>query len=203
MVEDKFELFSSESEVRRLEDNEIVALYRCRDEGAIEETMKKYGDMLLCAAENVLQSREDALECVNDTYFQLWENICSMENKQINLLAYALKVNRYIAIKRLRTKNTQKRHVEMDSRPVEDLEEILAAPSDMMDDRIVIRDTLNAFIWSLGEQERTVFVGRYWYLEKESEIADKLGIKTSNVKVILHRCKEKLRKRLEEEGIDV
>lgn len=36
---------------------------------------EKYGSKLKALAANILQSREDGLECVNDTYMKAWNSI--------------------------------------------------------------------------------------------------------------------------------
>ena len=49
-----------------MEDREIVALYLNRDERALVESETKYGKYCRTIARNILQNREDALECCND-----------------------------------------------------------------------------------------------------------------------------------------
>ena len=58
-----------------MEDSSIVQLYWERSEAAIYETEKKYGRYCLSIADNILPRREDAQECVNDTYLAAWEAI--------------------------------------------------------------------------------------------------------------------------------
>ena len=55
-----------------MNDNEIIALYWSRDERAISETDIKYGRFCKTIAVNILTVREDAEECVNDTYHKAW-----------------------------------------------------------------------------------------------------------------------------------
>ena len=50
-------------------DEQIIALYWARQEAAIAETALKYGGLCTRVAGNILASREDSEECVNDTYF--------------------------------------------------------------------------------------------------------------------------------------
>ena len=54
-----------------MEDAQIIALYIQRDEAAIAETQRKYGAFCSRIATNIL-SAEDAEECVNDAYHQVW-----------------------------------------------------------------------------------------------------------------------------------
>ena len=58
-----------------MEDNQIIELYFRRDESALAETAKKYGTFCLRIAMNVVNVREDAEECVNDTYHTVWNQI--------------------------------------------------------------------------------------------------------------------------------
>ena len=54
-----------------MEDAEIVELFWARNEDAIKETDAVYGRRLNALAKNILQSREDAEESVNDTYLKM------------------------------------------------------------------------------------------------------------------------------------
>ena len=58
-----------------MEDGQIMELYWNRDQRAIRETDGKYGKLLYGIAWNLLRSREDSEECVNDTYLRAWEAI--------------------------------------------------------------------------------------------------------------------------------
>ncbi len=55
-----------------MDDKTIIQHYWDRDERAISETDEKYGNFCGSIAENILESREDARECVNDTYLKTW-----------------------------------------------------------------------------------------------------------------------------------
>ena len=58
-----------------------------------------------------------------------------------------------------------------------------------------------AFIDSLPEPERQVFVSRYWYLAPVDEIAEKFGFSRSKTASMLFRCRNKLQKFLQQEGL--
>lgn len=55
-----------------MEDERIIELYWRRDERAIAETDGKYGAYCRAVSMNILGVREDAEECVNDTYVHAW-----------------------------------------------------------------------------------------------------------------------------------
>ena len=56
-----------------MEDSRIIELYWQRSENAITETDKKYGAYCNTVAFNILQNKEDADECVNDTWLGAWD----------------------------------------------------------------------------------------------------------------------------------
>ena len=68
-------IWAEGEEAESMEDGRIIELYWERDQRAIPETDGKYGRMLHGISWNLLRSREDAEECVNDTYLRAWEAI--------------------------------------------------------------------------------------------------------------------------------
>lgn len=58
-----------------MEDTDIIQLYWARDEGAIAATDEKYGTLCRSLSHNILASREDAEECVNDTWHRAWNTM--------------------------------------------------------------------------------------------------------------------------------
>ena len=58
-----------------MEDKKIIELYWDRDESAIVETQKKYGNYCYSIAKGILRQREDAEEVTNDTYAGAWNCI--------------------------------------------------------------------------------------------------------------------------------
>ena len=58
-----------------MDDSGILALYFARDEQAVAETAEKYGERCYAVSYQILRSREDAEECVNDTYVKAWNAI--------------------------------------------------------------------------------------------------------------------------------
>ena len=93
--------------VEQMDDELIVKLYWDRSENAISETDRKYGVYCHSIAYGILQSKEDAEECVNDTYMDAWN---SMPPHHHSILATFLgKITRRISIDRWRNLNCIKR----------------------------------------------------------------------------------------------
>ena len=58
-----------------MSDESIIDLYFARDEDAIFETDKKYGNYLMTVAMNILKNDFDSRTCLNDTYLRAWTSI--------------------------------------------------------------------------------------------------------------------------------
>ena len=61
--------------------------------------------------------------------------------------------------------------------------------------------TINALVKELNDKEQRVFLCRYWYAKPVKEIAKLFGFSESKVKVMLMRTRNKLKARLETEGL--
>ena len=54
-----------------MSDEEIIALFWQRDEQAIRLAQQRHGPYCLSIARRILRDRQDAEECVNDTYVKV------------------------------------------------------------------------------------------------------------------------------------
>ena len=75
-----------------------------------------------------------------------------------------------------------------------------AFPSGYSPEAENLKRDLNAFLATLNERDRSVFVRRYYYLDDPAEIGEKYGIKENYVRTILMRTRKKMKKYLKEEG---
>jgi RNA polymerase sigma-70 factor (ECF subfamily) len=60
-----------------------------------------------------------------------------------------------------------------------------------------LRGELNAFLATLNEEKRAMFVRRYFFAQPLSQIAEEMGVGEAKVKVTLHRLRDQLKIRLE------
>ena len=90
-----------------MKDTEIIDLYWNRDESAIAATAESYGNYCYSIAYHILQSPEDAQECVNDTYWKAWLSI--PPQRPSRLATYLGKITRNLSLARLKRLNAQKR----------------------------------------------------------------------------------------------
>ena len=183
-----------------MEDSRIVQLYWDRDQEAIPATSEKYGSYCGSIARNILGSREDAEECVNDTYLDAWNNM--PPHKPSVLSVFLGKITRRVSIDRYRRKHAGKRGGgEMDL-VLDELEDCVSDPTDVeiaVEQAEMVR-LIREFLDSLPLTERRVFLRRYWYMDSITAIASDFGFTESKTASMLHRVRNKLRCKLESEG---
>lgn len=186
-----------------MDDEAIIALYFQRSEEAIAQTDTKYGNYCFSIAHNILTSREDAREAVNDTWLGAWNAI--PPHRPNSLSAFLGKITRRISINRYLSARTAKRGGGEMSLALEELSECLPSPMDVEKEleAAELNRMLYAFVRALPETERRVFVLRYWYLESIDNITKRFGFSQSKVKSMLFRTRNKLRKELNKEGVMV
>lgn len=186
-----------------MEDSCIIALYFQRSEDAIAETAAKYGSYCYSIAYNILASKGDAEETVNDTYMGAWKAI--PPHDPISLGAFLGKITRRIAINRWQAGRTAKRGGGEITLALEELDGCIPSgqsPEQELEGAELSR-LLNRFVRGLPEPEHRVFVLRYWYLDSVADVAKQCGFSQSKVKSMLFRTRNKLRFLLEKEGISV
>ena len=181
-----------------MEDEKILALYWKRDEGAIRETEEKYGKYCYTVAYNVLRSREDSEECLNDTWCTAWGAI--PPHRPTRLQSFLARITRNIAVDRVRYASAEKRGAEVES-CIDEYWECIPNGDAPIDDEVALREAINAFLGGLDTRTRVIFMRRYWYSMSVREIARGMRLSEGHVSVILHRTRSKFKDYLTKEGI--
>lgn len=184
-----------------MEDEEIYELYWKRNEEAIVQTHKKYGPWCRGIAMRILQHREDAEECVSDTYLNVWNHIPPQRPNVFR--AWLGRITRNLALTRYRIYTAEKRGGGQTALALEELGECVSGREDTEAtlDSLETVTVINRFLAALPALQRSVFMRRYWHLSSISEIAKAYGMREGQITGMLHRSRKKLRAMLEEEGI--
>ena len=180
-----------------MEDAKIVQLYWNRDEGAIPATAAKYGAYCGAIARNILESLQDAEECVNDTYLRAWNAMPPHRPQQ--LAAFLGKITRNLSLNRCRDSAAQKRGGAAVLAELSDLVSGGETAEEALDRRELVR-AIDAFLSGLPAEKRRLFVGRYWYFDSVSDLAARHGMTENHVSVTLGRLRRRLREHLEKGG---
>lgn len=184
-----------------MKDTEILDLYFQRDQRALAETQKSYGNYCYSIAWRILYDREDAEECVNDTWLKAWNAIPPSRPGRLSLFLGT--ITRNLSLDRWKGKRAMKRGQGETQVALEELEECIPN-NDSTEDAVEAADLermLNVFLHTLSERDCNVFLRRYWYMEDYSAIAERYGLKLNTVKTSLFRTRNKLKEYLMKEGI--
>ena len=184
-----------------MDDNKIIDLYWARSQQAIAESETKYGAYCRTVARNILDRAEDAEECVNDTWLRAWNSM--PPQRPTVLQAFFGKLTRNLSLDRWRRDRAQKRGGSQVELALDELEDCLSA-RDRVDEAVDAQITANLisnFVRGLPQQDRMLFVRRYWYFDSESAICTRFGISRSKAASMLYRLRQELKATLESEGI--
>lgn len=184
-----------------MDDKAIIDLYWERSEKAISETSTKYGAYCYTIAYNILSSREDSQESVNDTYLAAWNTM--PPRRPASLSAFLGKMTRCISLDKWKQRSRLKRGGGEVAACLDELEECVSGGASL-EDEVIRKETLsrvNRFLEDLPETERKVFLCRYWYADPVADIAQRFGFSQSKVASMLHRTRAKLKNQLAKEGL--
>ena len=183
-----------------MRDHEIIALFFERSERAITELINKYGAAINNVASNILKDVQDAEEAVSDTYLTVWNRIPPAKPKYLG--AYSCRIARNLSLKRFYANTAQKRNSYYDV-ALDELEETIPALStvESLYDAKELTRYLNQYVKELSMEDRYIFMRRYWYGDRISDIAETLNIPDNKASVHLYRLRQKLQDYLKKEGM--
>lgn len=183
-----------------MDDGRIVELYWQKNADAITESNSKYGAYCFAIANHILRSKEDAEECVNDTWLNAWNAI--PPQKPGNLKIFLAKLVRNLSLNRMDARNAKKRGGGEIALVLDELGECLASDSDVEGayEQKELGESIRRFVRQLPRRDGDVFVRRYFFIEPVDEIAGRYGMTKNHVMVILSRTRKKLKTYLVKEG---
>lgn len=186
-----------------MEDEHIVQLYWDRNESAIAESAKKYGTYCTSIANNILHNMADVEECVNETWLHAWN---AMPPHRPSVLATFLgKITRNLSFDLYKKHHREKRGGGRIEEALDELAECVSGNEDIerqWETKELMKE-INQFLLGLAEEKRAMFVLRYWYADRISEIAGRLNLSENAVSVSLNRIRRKLKTYLMERGFDL
>ena len=185
-----------------MNDEKIIDLFWGRDESAISETSSKYGRLCFYIANNILSSREDCEEVVNDTYMSLWNSI--PDNRPNRLSVFIGKIARNLALKKYEYNSAAKRNPEA-SCSIDELDDIVSGGNYVENkfENKRIERAIDQFLLKQDSDKRYVFIRRYWYLDPIDRISELTGFSQSKIKSMLFHMRKGLKEHLEKEGINI
>lgn len=181
-------------------DAEIVQMFWRREETAIAQTQARYGAYCTQIAMNILSSREDAEECVSDTWLQAWHTIPPQQPR--SLRAYLGRIVRNLALNRWSHNHAQKRDCGMEQL-LSELEDCIPAP-DIAQRKLetaALSEIISDWLETLPRSDRILFVRRYWYGDTLQELAGRTGVPANKLAQKMLRLRRGLKAALEREEV--
>lgn len=183
-----------------MEDELIIEMYFKRDELAITETDRKYGAFCHRVAMNILSIREDAEECVNDTYHAAWRQI--PPTFPDSLRAFLGRITRNLSVSRFRANRAEKRYTGMEQM-LSELNDCVPS-SDNVKQAIEteqLSGIISGWLDSLPADDCALFVRRYWHGDAVKTLAKECGVTQNQMAQRMLRLRKSLREALEAEGV--
>jgi len=188
-----------------MSDSQIIEMYVNRNENAIAESEKAYGSYCRKIAMNVLSNREDAHECVNDTWLRSWNAIPPQIPQSLS--AFFGAIVRNLSLSRYRKATAQKRFGGLTTL-LSEFEECVPASSSFSSvesatEARLVTAAINDWLALLPKEERVVFVRRYWFGEALKDLADEMSCSPNYLAQKMSKLRKQLKANLEKEGIEI
>ncbi len=186
-----------------LPDEKIIELYFFRDEAAISKTDEKYGKNVHRIAYNILHDRLDSEECKNDTYLSVWNTIPPTRPKVFP--AYLSRIIRNIAVNRYKERSAKKRVPSEFTVSLDEFYDVILSVGAEEDEYSAgeLSELITAYVKTLPERCRFIFIGRYYMSETIEHIAKELSVGNATVHRELSKIKDGLRVYLLRNGVNV
>jgi RNA polymerase sigma-70 factor (ECF subfamily) len=183
-----------------MEDLQIIEMYWLRDEAAISETDKKYGRLLHSIANNILSKCQDAEETVSDTYSKAWDAMPPQRPKF--LAAYLGRITRNISINYWHKNRAKKRDCNAEIL-LSELNNCIPSTQNVEEEMETreLTKVINGWLRSLSQDDRVLFMKRYWYGDAVKDLAIECGTTPNKLVGRIYRLRQSLRNVLESEGI--
>ena len=194
--ESRFSWNLTNLEVIRLTDEELLGLYFARSEEAIRATGMVYGPYCRAIALRILDSEEDAEECLADVWLRVWNAIPPERPEHFKGWLGVITRNQALTLLRSR----ERRPRQADEAALELALSLSGAPEAELEARELGR-AVSAFLAGQPERNRGVFLRRYWYGDTVEEAARWAGWSLSRTKSALFRMRKKLKDYLKKEGL--
>jgi RNA polymerase sigma-70 factor (ECF subfamily) len=178
----------------------LAMLAAIEDEGErlkITDIYERHNQICFAAAMKITKSKELAEDAVSETFVEVIKQKEKFLSLSCNLLPSYL-----VVIVKSRAIDILRKYKKIDPAPIDEAGSELETQELPVDEQVFSRvgfEHLVALVKGLDEKYKSVFEMKYFLNLSIKEISERLGITEENVKVRLHRGREKLKKMLESE----
>ena len=175
---------------------DILNNYISNDELEVENLINDYYNYIYLVVKNMASiaiTDEDIEEILSDTFLAVWKNYKKLE-RTMNIKLYLIGAAKNITRNKYRETTL--------NLSIADYEENIADNFDMtkFSEEKEKLEFVREFLKTLSEEEYTIFMYFYYEDMKVKDIAKKLNLTSSNVKVKLHRIRNLIKNNLKNGG---
>jgi RNA polymerase sigma-70 factor (ECF subfamily) len=184
-------------------DTRLAKLARNGDRGAFAELVELYKDKIYHLAYRMLNNKHEAEDAVQETFLRVYTNLHRYDEQQkFSTWIFRIGTNHCIDRLRKRKHSAYSLDAEMPDGEGNDYYSMLPGNEDTPEKQIILSETqlqIRKAIDALPEKYKSVVILRYLQDMSLQEISDVLDMPVTTVKTRVHRGREYLRKRLEQE----
>lgn len=179
---------------RERTDWELMQRVAADDEAAIEELYARFGALVFQSARQVLRSRAETEDAVQEVFVRLWQTADRFDPQRAKLVTWVMLITRRHLIDRLRRQSARPERTVLDESRAEAIESGgVESPERAGEESSEGRDRLRRQLQRLPELQRTVIERAYLQGFSLREIAVQLDSPLGTVKSALSRGLAKLR----------
>ncbi len=184
----------TDSELRELQDKDLAIAFKRGDSGAYEAIYQRHRPRVEAVCRRMLQNQADAQEASQEAFLRVYKGL-SKFNGRYQLSAWITRVTTNVCLDQLRAKSRRP----SDPHPVEDLDFMVEPEPDGGDPAAVsIRSAegrrIRKVLESLPPMHRAAIVLRDFEGLSYDEIADVLGISSTQTKALIHRARQNFKR---------
>jgi RNA polymerase sigma-70 factor (ECF subfamily) len=181
----------------------LAKLARNGDRGAFAELVELYKDKIYHLAYRMLNNKHEAEDAVQETFMRVYTNLHRYDEQQkFSTWIFRIGTNHCIDRLRKRKHSAYSLDAEMPDGEGNDYYSMLPGNEDTPEQQIILSETqllIRKAIVALPEKYKSVVILRYLQDMSLQEISDVLDMPVTTVKTRVHRGREYLRKRLEQD----
>lgn len=180
--------------VLNADENNFIRKIKNKDSKGLEFVVDNYSNLIFKIIYNVLNSgfhSQYAEECANDVFLGVWDNIDSFDEEKGEFKHWIAAISKYKAIDYKRKLYKQSTDECIDDYPL---------PSEVSTEGLIISEENNEELFTaidfLNEEDKEIFIRRYFLHEDIDNIAKEFGVNRNLVDKRLSRGRKFLKKKL-------
>lgn len=173
---------------------ELIARARLGDDAAFQSIFDRYSRPILSFIYDMTSERDAAEELAQETFVRAYKNLGALHDAE-KLSTWLFGIARNVALEFLRTRQRDRRNLEMDDPAVLNLSNNDPLPEGQLLNK-EFNEVIRSALAQLDEDKRMVFTLKVLHQRSYDEIAAITGFSIPKLKTDLHRARREMRRRV-------